>query len=250
MFEGEMPVVDDWNDPDFARTWAENQTNRLHSPLRDEQIDLLARLVRTHLSAAGVPPRVLDLGCGPGIVAARILHEIPGTSVVGVDASPPMLALARDRLTPYAGRFQLASADFETMTPEDLPGGPFGAAIAVQAIHNCGDEGKRRAFASLRAVMVPGGLFVLSDRIRITSSAVFPAYLTLWDKLDEEYVPQGWRHSEGRSFAEHERAVAEHGDKPGSLEQNLLWLREAGFAEVAAVHVVGVRAVIAAITAG
>ena len=59
-----------------------------------------------------------------------------------------MLALARERLAPYAERFQLASADFETMTPEDLPGGPFGAAFAVQAIHNCSDEGKRRALAS------------------------------------------------------------------------------------------------------
>lgn len=239
--------MDDWNDPDFARAWVEHQTNCPHSPLREEQIDLLLRLVRTHLSAAVVPPRVLDLGCGPGIVAARVLHELPGTSVVGVDASPPMLDLARERLAPYADRFQLARADFETLAPGDLPGGPFGAAIAIQAIHNCSDEGKRRTLASARAVMAPGGLFVLSDRIRITSSAVFPAYLTLWDKLDEEYAPLGWRHSEGRSFAEHERVVTEHGDKPGSLEQNLLWLREAGFGEVATVHVVGVRAVMIAI---
>jgi tRNA (cmo5U34)-methyltransferase len=242
--------VDDWNDPEFARTWAESQTHRPHSPLREEQIDLLLRLVRTHLSAAVVPPRVLDLGCGPGIVAARILREIPGTSVVGVDASPPMLALAHERLAPYADRFQLAQADFETLTPGGLPGGPFGAAIAIQAIHNCSDEGKRRTLASARAVMAPGGLFVLSDRIRIISSTVFPAYLTLWDKLDEQYAPLGWQHSEGRSFAEHERIVAENGDKPGSLEQNLLWLREAGFGEVAAVHVVGVRAVIVAIAPG
>lgn len=239
--------MDNWNDAAFARAWAESQTNRPHSPLREEQIDLLLRLVRTHLSAAVVPPRVLDLGCGPGIVAARILREIPGASVVGVDASPPMLDLAHEQLAPYAGRFYLTQADFETLTPGGLPGGPFGAAIAIQAIHNCSDEGKRRTLASARAVMAPGGLFVLSDRIRITSSAVFPAYLTLWDKLDEEYAPLGWQHSEGRSFAEHEQTVAEHGDKPGSLEQNLLWLREAGFGEVAAVHVVGVRAVIVAV---
>jgi SAM-dependent methyltransferase len=242
--------VDNWNDPDFARTWAEYTTNQPQSPLREEQIDLLIRLVRTHLSAAVLPRRVLDLGCGPGIVAAHMLREIPGTSVVGVDASPPMLDLARERLAPYADRFQLAQADFEMMTPEDLPGGPFGAAIAIQAIHNCSDEGKRRTLASARTVMAPGGLFVLSDRIRITSPVVFPAYLTLWDKLDEEYKPLGWQHSEGRSFPEHECVVAEHGDKPGSLEQNLLWLREAGFGEVAAVHVVGVRAVIVAVARG
>jgi tRNA (cmo5U34)-methyltransferase len=242
--------MDEWNDPDFARAWAESQTSRPHSPLRDEQIDLLVRLVRAHLAAPGMPARVLDLGCGPGIVAARLLSELLGTSVVGVDASPPMLALAGERLAPYSGRFALARADFETITPDDLAGGPFGAAIAVQAIHNSSDEGKRRALASVRAVMAPGGLFVLCDRVRVTASTVFPAYLTLWDKLDEQYAPLGWQHSEGRSFVEHERTVADHGDLPGSLEQNLLWLREAGFGAVAAVHVVGVRAVIVGIAPG
>jgi hypothetical protein len=41
--------------------------------------------------------------------------------------------------------------------------------------------------------------------------------------------------------------VEERGDKPGSLEQNILWLREAGFEEVAAVQVIGIRALIAAV---
>ena len=41
--------------------------------------------------------------------------------------------------------------------------------------------------------------------------------------------------------------MAERGDKPGSLEQNLLWLREADFDEVAVLYAVGVRALIAAV---
>jgi SAM-dependent methyltransferase len=238
--------VEDWNDATFARSWAENQTMRPHSPLREEQVGLLLDILRAHCAAAALPTRVLDLGCGPGIVAARILDAVPGTVVVGVDGSAPMLELARGRLAPYAGRFELAQADFETLTTGDLAGGPFAAAIAVQAIHNCSDEGKRRTLAAVRTALAPGGLFVLNDRMRIISAAAFPTYLVLWDRLDDAYRKQGWEHREGRSFGEHEQSVAERGDRPGSLEQNLLWLREAGFSNVAAVHVVGIRAVIVA----
>jgi tRNA (cmo5U34)-methyltransferase len=239
--------VEQWNDEAFAQAWVESNTNHPHSPLREEQMDLVLDILRAHFAATQAPHRVLDLGCGAGIVAARVLDGIAGSAVVGVDNSPPMLAMARERLAPYTGRFELARADFETLTPEGLPDGPFAAAIAVQAIHNSTDEGKRRTLSSVRATLAPGGLFVLSDRIRITSAAVFPSYLALWDRLDARYAAQGWQLGEGRTFVEHERSVTERGDKPGSLEQNLLWLREAGFVEAAAVHVVGVRAVVVAV---
>lgn len=236
-----MPAVEQWNDPAFARAWAAaNQDN----PARAEYLDLLIGMVRAHLDAWPVPRRVLDLGCGSGTIAARVLEEIAGTSVVGVDGSPPMLELAREHLARFGNRIQLAHADFETATPDDVPGGPFGAAIAVQSIHNSTDEGKRRALASARAAMAPGGIFVLLDRIRLVTPTLFAAYRSLWDQIGARYHGQD---HEGETFAEHERSVAERGDKPGSLEQNLLWLREAGFAEVAAVHVVGVRAVIVAV---
>jgi SAM-dependent methyltransferase len=239
--------LEQWNDPTFARAWTEDNSEKPHSLLREQQLDLLIAMVRTHCVAAGLRPHILDLGCGPGIVAARMLDAIAGSTYVGVDASPPMLAMAQTRLEPYTGRYALGQADFEAMTPEQLPGGPFGAAIAVQAIHNCSDEGKQRAYASARAVLAPSGLFVLSDRMRIVTPALFPAYLSVWDSLDKQPAQQGWQHTEGRSFGEHAQSVAERGDRPGSLEQNLLWLREAGFAEVAAVHVVGIRAIIVAV---
>lgn len=240
-------AVEQWNDAEFARRWVEDNTTRPHSPVREEQLTLLLDVVRAHLDASGLPARMLDVGCGAGIVTERALREIAGSTVVGVDGSPPMLDMARERLAPFAGRCELALADFEAMTPAAIPGGPFGAAFAVQAIHNATDEGKRRTLASVRAALAPGGIFVLSDRIRLSTPALFHAYRTLWDQLDARYAPEGWRLNEGRTMAEHERGVAQRGDKPGSLEQNLLWLREAGFAEVAPLHVVGIRAVIVAV---
>lgn len=39
--------------------------------------------------------RILDLGCGDGILAARLME--PGCEVVGIDASPDMVSAARQR---------------------------------------------------------------------------------------------------------------------------------------------------------
>lgn len=64
--------------------------------------------------------RVLDAGCGPGVYA-EWLHE-RGAQVVGVDVSPRMLALARQRLAAAVALHQgdlqqplsfLADADFD-----------------------------------------------------------------------------------------------------------------------------------------
>lgn len=234
--------MEQWNDAGFAREWAEENTEE--APARKQSLDLLLTILSDHLAAIPAPRRVLDLGCGHGVIAARVLREIEGTTVVGVDGSAPMLELARERLAPYPGRFALAQADFETMTPGDLPGGPFDVAFAVQSLHNCSDEGKKRTLASTRAALKPSGLFLLLDRIRLSTPALFGVYRSTWDILGPAHHGQ---QREGRTLAEHEQSVAERGDKPGSLEQNILWLREAGFGEVATPYLVGVRALIAAV---
>ncbi|MGH2487387.1 MAG: class I SAM-dependent methyltransferase [Ktedonobacterales bacterium] len=234
--------MEQWNDPTFAREWAEE--NIEENTARRRTLDLLTALISDYLAATEVPRRVLDIGCGLGVIAARLLRELDDVTLVGVDGSPPMLELAAETLAPFAGRFALAQVDFETMTPTGLPGGPFGVAFAVQSIHNASDEGKKRALAGVRAALAPGGLFLHVDRILLATRDLFPIYATVWRTQGTEYYGQ---QREGNTYEEHDRDRAERGDRPGSLEQNLLWLREAGFAQVAAVHVVGIRAVIAAV---
>ena len=53
---------------------------------------------------------VLDVGCGPGRVAEAVI-EAGAASYVGIDFSPRMLALARERLDRFAS-VQLVECDF------------------------------------------------------------------------------------------------------------------------------------------
>ncbi|MBI1352328.1 MAG: methyltransferase domain-containing protein [Actinomycetales bacterium] len=65
---------------------------------------------------------VLDLCCGSGLMTAELLHR--GYAVTGVDASPAMLARARNLLGP--------DADLRLAVLPDLPaGGPFDAAVST-----------------------------------------------------------------------------------------------------------------------
>lgn len=235
--------MEQWNDASFARDWAEE--NREATAHRRRTIDLLVAAVTDYLAATDVPRRLLDVGCGHGVIAERLLREIADVTLVGVDGSQPMLGFAAQTLAPFGDRVALSQLDFETATPGSIGGGPFGVAIAVQSIHNASDAGKQRAYAAIRAALAPGGLLLVVDRIRLATPDLFPVYSTVWRLFGDEYYGQ---QREGATFEEHSRSVAERGDLPASLEQNILWLREAGFSQVAAVHVVGIRAVIAATT--
>jgi len=59
---------------------------------------------------------VLDLGCGPGAVAARLADR--GARVIGIDRDPELLAIARARC-PHGCR--LVEADLGQGLPPDLP---------------------------------------------------------------------------------------------------------------------------------
>ena len=61
--------------------------------------DILRRRRLVHEALAAQPgERILDVGCGPGFYVAELLEAVgPEGSVVGIDVSPPMLAIAAHR---------------------------------------------------------------------------------------------------------------------------------------------------------
>lgn len=101
--------------------------------------------------------RILELGTGTGATALPLLEQHPGATLVGVDASAEMLAAARDRLP--ADRVELRVARLQ----DELPGGPFDLVASALAVHHLDGGEKAQLFRRLRAVLAPGGRFVLAD---------------------------------------------------------------------------------------
>ena len=115
------------------------------------------RLVREALAAAP-GERILDIGCGPGFYVRELLDVVGETgSVVAVDASPDMLALARARCEGHSNvTFEHGNA---TALPVD--DGGFDAALCVQVMEYVPDP--PAALAEIHRALRPGGRAVIWD---------------------------------------------------------------------------------------
>ncbi len=114
---------------------------------------ITSRLVVPLLDAAGVTDgsRVLDVGSGPGYVAAGAVAR--GASVVGVDVAGSMVALARARVP---------EAVFVEGRADDLPAGDasFDAVTAGFVLLHIGRP--EAAVAEFARVLAPGGRLALT----------------------------------------------------------------------------------------
>ncbi|MFN0095527.1 MAG: class I SAM-dependent methyltransferase [Dehalococcoidia bacterium] len=97
--------------------------------------------------------RLLDAGCGPGIVALQLAHLFAG--VVGLDPDEGMLAAARV----VALERGVTNARWVRMHAEDLPGdlGPFQVATFAASFHWMD---RPRVAKLVREVLAPGGAVV------------------------------------------------------------------------------------------
>ncbi|XEC95240.1 malonyl-ACP O-methyltransferase BioC [Paenibacillus tarimensis] len=80
---------------------------------------LLRRLVAERRPQASAEPlRILEIGCGTGLLTASLLDALPGAHVTAIDLAPGMLTLARQRLRVYGERVDLVQADIEQWAAE------------------------------------------------------------------------------------------------------------------------------------
>jgi SAM-dependent methyltransferase len=151
--------------PDFDyKKWMSNHDNELaaafdrraaefeRAPVQSNPA-ILARLVE----AAELPPggRILDGGCGPGLVGEALLQA--GYRVVGVDLSAEMIARARQRCASFGAR---AVFEQKSLFDPSLVG-PFEGAISRFVLHHTPDPIAflRRQVELLR----PGGVLAACD---------------------------------------------------------------------------------------
>jgi tRNA (cmo5U34)-methyltransferase len=135
--------------------------------------------------------RVLELGTGTGETALRVRAGQPAADWVGIDASEAMLGRARVRLP---------DADLRLQRLEDeLPAGPFDLVVSALAVHHLDGAGKRDLFARVAGALRPGGVFVLGDVVVPAVGQAGP--------IEIDWVM----------------------DLPDSVEDQLAWLRAAGF---------------------
>jgi ubiquinone/menaquinone biosynthesis C-methylase UbiE len=156
----ELPLTEYTVAEGYAR-WAERYDGPNPAIAREEPI--------VHAILAELPPgRALDAACGTGRHAARLLEL--GHQVVGVDATPAMLALARKKLP---------AADFRRGRLDDLPVQDASVDLVICALALTHVPDLTPVMREFARVLRSGGRVVLSD-IHPTATmtgavAAFPA---------------------------------------------------------------------------
>jgi SAM-dependent methyltransferase len=136
--------------------------------------DLLFGPLDRRVAAGGA---MLDLGCGTGQMLLRYASRF--RRAVGVDHSPEMLAIARERVTGVAeGRCALVESEFFAFLAASAE--RFSFVSCVGCLHHLPAEAFGEFFPAVRAHLQPGGQMLLAEPVD-TGERRPPAAVRWWN---------------------------------------------------------------------
>lgn len=115
----------------------------------------LSILVKKHIESSN--PTILDLGCGPGLLSAEILKQIPDAIVIGIDPLKKMLTLAKENTKTSAVQI------FEPIlgVSEKIPLKENSINIIVSRFSLPYWEHPKKSFSEMNRVLKPKGKIIL-----------------------------------------------------------------------------------------
>ncbi|MEV5427914.1 class I SAM-dependent methyltransferase [Streptomyces sp. NPDC052701] len=228
---------------------------------REERFTVIADIVEHITAGRTARPLVVDLGCGPGSLAARLARRLPDADIVAVDRDPLLLELARTHHAD-AARYVDAVIGETGWTGALGLDRPLDAAVSTTALHYLGADALHRTYRELAALLRPGGVLVNGDHLPQDAPVLAEVC---------RYV--GRRHAERRRVFAHEDwaswwtaaardpeladllaerrhrqpAAGSDGAAGLSLSEHVGLLRRAGFAQAGAVWQYGDSCVVVAV---
>jgi SAM-dependent methyltransferase len=131
---------------------------------------------------AGGALRVLDAGCGDGLITLALAKRYPGCSFLGVDVREGLLNAARARA--HARRRLNVRFQHADVTRK-LPEGGFDVVLAIECLEEIEDD--RAALRAIAAALAPGGMLLVQVPER-TWRAILPGSPSMW----RDQVRQGY----------------------------------------------------------
>jgi len=165
--------------------------------------------------------RVIDLGCGTGTVAARVLQTFPNAQVTCLDLAENMIAMAQAKLTRYP-LVRYVVGDFSGFGFD----GGYDVVLSSLALHHLvTSEEKWHFYRRIYDGLVPGGIFYNADVVLGSSEFLQDVYMEHWRNFMNRSVSK--EEIKGKWIPKY-RAE----DRPERLMDQLKWMSEIGFTEV------------------
>lgn len=148
-----------YQDRDVVGSYLKRRTAQpLNGVLHRGQVAFL-----NHVLAERHPARVLEIAPGPARLTAELAFSGRG---VAVDASPQMLAVARDRLRGRPGEWLIARGDAFALPLADRA---VDLVYTTRFVRHFQRDDRARLYAQIRRVLRPGGAFVMDAQNRAVS---------------------------------------------------------------------------------
>ena len=161
---------------------------------------------------------ILDLGAGTGLLSQFVRQWYPSAHIVLADLSEPMIAKARERFA------NDTNVTFEVTDYTTAPiNGTYDSIVSALSIHHIDDDAKRALFAKIFRALRPGGTFVNAEQVAGPTPALDAVYKSLW----LQQVREGGATPDQIA----DSLYRQQDDRCASVEDQLHWMREAGFTD-------------------
>jgi tRNA (cmo5U34)-methyltransferase len=187
--------------------------------------DLFAAAKELIPFAADSDIEVLDLGAGTGLFASQVFGKCPRGRFSLWDVAGKMLDVARERFHDYPEQFRFVADDYRNLGNSET----FDMVISSLSIHHLEDDDKQALFRRVYEVLKNGGIFINIDLIRGPTPSLEEFY---WNNWLEKIRTAGAPEDEIQAGIERRQAF----DRDATLEDQLSWMREAGFTDVDCVY--------------
>ncbi|MFC8872906.1 class I SAM-dependent methyltransferase [Streptomyces sp. NPDC057148] len=146
-----------------AGTWVERweRQQQRYAVDREERFTVITDVVE-YVTVGRPRPLLLDLGCGPGSLAARLVGRLPDAEIVAADMDPLLLELGRTHHAD-AARYVDTVIGADGWTDALGLDRPLDAAVSTTALHYLPEPVLLDTYRRLAALLRPGGVLVNGD---------------------------------------------------------------------------------------
>ena len=201
-------------------------------PRREEQLATLLCLLPFGRDDAF---RIVDLGCGEGLLDYAALAAFRNASVVALDGSSSMREHASELLKPFGERvdvrhFALESDEWR----EELDG--VDCVVSSLVVHHLTNEDKRGLFHEAHGRMNDGGALMLIDCVQPVRDEGIRLFADTYDSISrQQSIESGGDTALYNRFVDEKWNIFRHPEPSemlAPLSYQLGWLADAGFAGV------------------
>ena len=165
-------------------------------------------------------PSILDVGAGTGLLSAYLMERYPEGTYTLVDLSAEMLEKARERFAGN-GNVTYITADYTGYSFT----GKYDIIASALSIHHLSDSDKRALYQKCSSMLNDKGVFLNADQVKGETPHIEELNKSVWRRhvessgLSREEIDAGYERVEL--------------DREAGLDEQLGWMREAGFGDAA-----------------